>query len=173
MRYQYNLGPHQKIYLDNPAPNTVITLASSGPGQQQQSGTQILTGVWTEVPRAVQVGDGVLIRCVTAQGAFIWQVQGTQILSDNAAQWPDERAVPLQPTEVGSAMGTMAPMAPMGPMKMGNMEMSASPMTMRMGEMTLSMDNTNVSNAKKFCPQCGTAVDPSDRFCGSCGHQLR
>lgn len=180
MPYQYDLGPNQKIYLDNLGPTTVITLASGGPGQQQQSGSRLQTGAWTEVPQAVQVSGGVLIRCVTAQGAFVWQVRGSQIEAANAAAWSDRQAVPLTATEAGptamppmAPMEPMQPMAPMPPMKMGNMEMSANPMTMRMGDMALSMGNTNAPIAKKFCTQCGSAVGSGDRFCGNCGHQLQ
>ncbi|MGB3136468.1 MAG: zinc ribbon domain-containing protein [Nodosilinea sp.] len=174
MPYQYDLGPGQKIYLDNPGPTTVITLASSSLGQQQQSVTQLQTGPWTEVPEAARVGSGLLIRCVTAQGLFVWKVQGTQIGIADAAVWPTQQAVSFEPAT--AAMPPMPPMPSMKPMKMGDMQMSANPMTMKMGDMTLSMgtDAPDVTTAEtKFCTQCGTAVTASDRFCGSCGHRLQ
>lgn len=179
MPYQYDLGLGQKIYLDNSGSTTVITLASSSPGQQQ-SGTQVQTGPWTEVPQATRSGSGMLLRCVTAQGVFIWQVQGMQISKADTAVWPAQQAVFLQPIETGpSAMPPMAPIKPitpikpMAPMTMGNMHMSANPMTMQMGDMTLSLGNAEASNAQKFCTQCGSATKAGDRFCGNCGHQLQ
>jgi hypothetical protein len=64
-------------------------------------------------------------------------------------------------------------MQPMTPMKMGNMQMSANPMTMQMGDMRLSMGNATPPDTRKFCTQCGAAINAGDRFCGSCGHQLQ
>ncbi|WP_228038225.1 zinc ribbon domain-containing protein [Nodosilinea sp. LEGE 06152] len=155
---------------------TVITLASSGSGQQQQSGIQAQTGLWTEVPQAARTGSSVLLRCVTAQGVFVWQVQGTEIGVADAAAWPAQQALALQPAEAGlqamPPIKPMTPMEPMAPMTMGNMHLSANPMTMQMGDMTLSMGNAEAS-AKKFCTQCGSAIQAGDRFCGSCGHQLQ
>ncbi len=187
MPYQYDIGPSQKIYLDNPGNNTLITLASGGPGQQQQSGTQVATGPWTEVPQVTRVGSGVLVRCTTGQGAFIWQVQGMQIGAADATAWPADQAESMQVT--ASSASVMQPMQPMQPMQMGDMQMSANPMTMRMGNMTLGMGDGNspgaaagnasgtaagnASGPQNFCPQCGAAVSPGDRFCGSCGHQLQ
>lgn len=174
MPYQYDLSPGQKIYLDNPGHTTVITLASGGPGQQQQSGTQVQTGPWTEMPQAAAVGSTTLIRCVTAQGIFVWQVQGMQVGTADAALWPIRQAVPMQPVAANpSVMQPMWPMQPMTPMKMGDMQMSTNPMTMRMGDMALSMGAANPPDAKLFCTQCGAAAAPGDRFCGSCGHQLQ
>lgn len=175
MPYQYDLGPGQRIFLDNPGSITRITLASGSPGQQQQSSTQIQTGVWTEVPQVAQGTGGLLLRCVTDQGAFVWQVQGMQIGAADDSLWSAPQATPMQPVEA-APMAPMLPMAPMAPMKMGDMEMSANPMTMRMGNMKLSMEQEALrpsSSPAKFCTQCGTAVGAGDRFCGSCGHQLQ
>lgn len=180
MPYQYDFGLGQKIYLDNSGSTTAITLASSSPGQQQQSCTQVQTGPWIEVPQAARLDCGVLLRCVTAQGVFVWQVQGTQIAIADAAAWPAHRAVALQPTEAGPAamppmapMQPMTPLEPMAPMAMGNMRMSSNPMTMQMGNMTLSMGHVETPKAKQFCTHCGSATQSGDRFCGSCGHQLQ
>ncbi|MBD1917568.1 MULTISPECIES: zinc ribbon domain-containing protein [Cyanophyceae] len=171
MPYYCDLSPGQKIYLDNSGPNTVITLASGEAGQQQQSSTQVRTGPWTEVPQITRVGGGVLLRCVTVQGIFVWQVQGTQIRAAPATAWAADQATPMQATEVEPPIASMPPMPPMPPMQMGDMEMSLNPMTLRMREMTLG-SNTPTVNTQKFCTQCGAAIAQSDRFCGSCGHQL-
>lgn len=180
MLYQYDLGSGQMIYLDNPGSTTVIMVMHRSPGQQQQSGVQVQTGPWTEVPQAARSGNSLLLRCTTAQGTFIWRVQGTQIGSADAATWPPERAEALTPTQgEAPAMPPMPPMPPMpsmepmAPMKMGNMQMSAHPMTMQMGDMTLSMGGAKPPNSQQFCTQCGTALNVGDRFCGSCGHQIQ
>lgn len=181
MPYQYDIGPSQKIYLDNPGNNTLITLASGGPGQQQQSGVQVATGPWTEMPQVARVGSGVLVRCTTGQGTFIWQVQGMQVGAADATAWPANQGEPV-PATASSApamppMQPMAPMQPMQPMQMGDMQMSATPMTMRMGNMTLGMGDGKSPSAaagpQNFCTQCGAAISSGDRFCGSCGHRLQ
>lgn len=174
MPYCCDFSSSQKIYLDNSDSVTVITLASAGAGQQQQSSVQVRTGLWTEVPQIARVGDGVLLRCVTAQGTFFWQIQGMQIGVAPAAAWVADQATTMQATEVAPpiiSMQPMPPMQPMAPMQMGNMEMSLNPMTMRMGEMTIGSD-LPMANTQKFCTQCGAAIAQSDRFCGSCGQQL-
>lgn len=175
MPYYCDLGPGQKIYLDNPGPITLITLASGSAGQQQQSSTQVHTGPWTEVPQIARVGSGVLLRCVTAQGTYTWQIQGMQIGIAPTNTWAADQATPMQATEVGPSsmapMQPMAPMEPMAPMRMGDMQMSMNPMTMRMGNMTLGLD-APAANTQQFCTQCGAAIAWGDRFCGSCGHQL-
>ena len=176
MPYQCDLGSGQTIYLDNPGSITLVTLASGGPGQQQQSTTQVQTGTWVEMPQVVQGGAGLLIRCITDQGTFVWQIQGTQMGAVAAAQWPQDPVHPLPLHAVSSTpMSPMAPMAPMAPLKMGDMEMSANPMTMRMGNMQLSMDKATSAPpaSAKFCTQCGAAIAQGDRFCGSCGHPLQ
>lgn len=182
MPYQFDCGLGQKIYLDNSGATTVIILASSSPGQHQQSGTQVQTGRWTEVPQAARADSSVLLRCVTAQGVFIWQVQGTHIGVADGAAWPAQQAVSLQPTKAAPGMLPMAPIAPiepmtpiepMAPMKMGNMQMSTNPMTMQMGDMALSMGKAKAPDGKKFCTHCGSAINAGDRFCGSCGHQIQ
>ncbi|MBE9136815.1 zinc ribbon domain-containing protein [Nodosilinea sp. LEGE 07088] len=185
MPYQYDFGPGQRLYLDNSGDITTITLASGSAGQQQQSSTQVQTGPWVEMPQIAKAGSGAIVRCITPQGTFIWQVQGMQIAAAQATAWPADQAQPMQPVVAmpPPAMQPMPPMQPMAPMQMGDMQMgdmqmgdmqmSANPMTMRMGNMTLGMEKTAAPtpSAQKFCTQCGAAVEPSDRFCGSCGHQ--
>ncbi|MBD2114639.1 MULTISPECIES: zinc ribbon domain-containing protein [Cyanophyceae] len=175
MPYHCDLSPGQKIYLDNPGSITLITLASAGAGQQQQSNTQVHTGPWTEIPQIIRVDNGALLRCVTAQGTFFWQIQGMQIGVASATAWDTNQATPMQVTEVGpspiASMPPMPPMPPMAPMQMGDMQMSLNPMTLRMGKMTLGLNTPTVNN-QKFCTQCGAAIAQGDRFCGSCGYQL-
>ncbi len=181
MPYRCDLNTGQQIYLDNQGDKTLITVASSGPGQQQQSSSSLQTGQWTEVPQVAKINGGVVIRCVSAQGTYTIQVQGSQIgqvasaVDWNAAQTVAVHAIDHMPGQGMPDMQAMQPMQPMQPMRMGNMEMSTNPMEMRMGNMAMRMGNTpeQTRPQKRFCTQCGAQVSPDDRFCGSCGHQLQ
>lgn len=196
MAYTCELGSGQRLYLDNVGEQTAVTLASSSAGQQQQSGSQFTTGVWTATPELFRTPQGVVIKLTTAQGTQHLQLQGSQLgmmsqspALGNAQQMPISTGVAMP----GSSMPSMAPMTPMQPMtpmepmqpmqpmKMGDMEMNANPMQMRMGNMEMQMGSAAASGSAsgsttagkaKFCSQCGTPVKPSDRFCANCGHQL-
>ncbi|NJM00311.1 MAG: zinc ribbon domain-containing protein [Synechococcaceae cyanobacterium SM2_3_2] len=186
MPYQCTLSSGQHIYLDNPGHQTVITVASGSAGQQQQSSSSVSTGPWTAVPQVAQMNGGALIRCVTAQGTFTFQVQGMQVsTATDASNWQAAQQIALQTvdTRPGTSMPPMmpmqpmppiAPMPPMKPMQMGDMQMSANPMAMRMGNMAMQMGHAMAETAqpRQFCTQCGAPVGPEDRFCGSCGHKL-
>jgi hypothetical protein len=190
MPYRCDLNNGQQIYLDNQGDKTLITVSSSSPGQQQQSSSSLQTGQWTEVPQVARMGGGVVIRCVTDQGIFTMQVQGSQIgqvagsVNWNAAQtmavhpvdhMPGQSMPNMQPMEPMQPMKPMQPMQPMQPMRMGNMEMSSNPMEMRMGNMEMRMGDSpeQTPPTKRFCTQCGAQVRPDDRFCGSCGNPLQ
>lgn len=187
MAYTCELSSGQRIYLDNVGEQTAVTVASSGMGQQQQSGSQFTTGVWTAAPEVFRTAHGVVIKLTTAQGIHHLQLQGNQLGAmsgspnlGNAQQMqmssgvamPGSTMPPMQPME---PMQPMQPMEPMQPMKMGNMEMNMNPMQMRMGNMEMQMGNPHQSSVSKakFCSQCGTPVKPDDRFCANCGHQLQ
>ncbi|HSM83087.1 MAG TPA: zinc ribbon domain-containing protein [Nodosilinea sp.] len=174
MPYHYNLGPSQKLYLDNADTTTIITLASGGIGQQQQSSTRTQTGPWLEIPQVLPLGTSVLVRCVAALGEFVWQVQGMQVTATDASVWQPAQAVPMAASETASPPPPITPLPPMAPLQMDPMEMSANPMTMRMGDMTLSMETPPLTGpaAQRFCTQCGQSLRSNDRFCGSCGHQV-
>jgi hypothetical protein len=199
MAYTCDLGGGQHVYLDNVGDQTAVTLASTGPGQQQQSGSQFTTGPWTQAPEFFRIDPGVVIKLTTAQGAQFLQLQGQQLgwmvqpptlanaqqmQTSTVAAMPGGSMPPMQPmtsTTTGTApkmepmqpMQPMQPMAPMPPMQMGNMSMNTQPMEMRMGNMAMRMGEApNQGAQRKFCSQCGTPVQPSDRFCASCGHQL-
>lgn len=183
MPYRCDLSPGQQIYLDNQGSQTIITVASGSAGQQQQSSSRLQTGPWQDVPQIARVGGGVIIRCVSTQGVFTFQVQGNQVSTvTGALDWATAQDVPVQLVDhlPGQAMPPMQPMAPMQPMtpmqpmQMGSMKMSANPMEMRMGDMEMRMGQEPAKAAAKsrFCTQCGTQVNPDDRFCSSCGHQL-
>jgi hypothetical protein len=171
MAYQCELGNGQRLFLDNPGTQTLITLSSSSAGQQQQATQSIQTGSWIADPEIFQIAGGAIAKLRTAQGEHFIQIQGSSISvlssvpSLNYAQQMQMQQVASPP-----------PIQPMPPMKMGNMQMSLKPMEMKMGNMSMQMGTptapTAPSNTRQFCSQCGVTVKPSDRFCSSCGHQL-
>ena len=178
MAYTCELGPGQRLYLDNVGGQTTVTMLSGNAGQQQQSSSQFTTGVWTAPPEMFVTPQGFVIKLTTAQGVQHLQVQGTQFgwitgnpLLDQAQQ------VPM--STVSSTSQTVQPMQPMQPMKMGNMQMNMNPMQMRMGNMAMQIGTSsndaenNAAVQPQFCSQCGTPVKSSDRFCANCGHQLK
>ncbi|MET0033561.1 MAG: zinc-ribbon domain-containing protein [Limnospira maxima] len=180
MPYVCELGTGQRVYLDNQGSQTVVTIASGSPGQQQQASNGFQTGTWTSPPSLYRTGNGVVLKIETAQGEHFVQLQGSsmsvmgQTPSLGSAQQMSVQQVSSTPA---SSMPPMKPMEPMKPMQMGNMQMSMNPMEMRMGNMELKMGSSEPSSApssgnRKFCSNCGATVQPDDRFCGSCGHQL-
>lgn len=202
MAYTCDLGTGQRVYLDNVGDYTAVTLASGGPGQQQQSGSQFATGPWIAPPAMLRTEQGVVIQLTTAQGQQHLQLQGGQLgwmssapggnaqgmqltqvasmpgsatmspMQPMGDSMPPPQAAPMEPMQ---PMQPMAPMQPMQPMQMGNMTMGTNPMEMRMGNMAMRMGEQQAAaseSKRKFCSQCGAPVQPSDRFCASCGHQL-
>lgn len=184
MAYVYELGNGRRVYLDNQGTQTVVTIASANPGQQQQSSSGFQTGVWSAPPEATKSGDGAVIKLTTSQGQHFIQIQGSsvsmtgetsgtgsfqqmQVSSSAASSMPSMQPMtPMQPME---------PMKPMQPMKMGDMQMNMNPMEMRMGNMEMRMGeatSTTTASTRRFCSQCGTPVKEGDRFCSSCGHRL-
>jgi hypothetical protein len=168
MTYVYSLATGQQISLHNQASQTIITVTSSQPGQQQQSSSSLQTGPWTAPPQVSQTSSGILIKIQSVQGEQYIQVQGNPIQVGTPAI--DE----LEISELASMqpMQPMQPIQPIQPMKMGNMSMSLNPMEMRMGNMELRMESQPNSTTKKFCSQCGTSVKPDDQFCTNCGSRL-
>ncbi|ACK72989.1 conserved hypothetical protein [Gloeothece citriformis PCC 7424] len=179
MAYVCELGTGQRIYLDNPGNQTIITTSSSSPGQQQHSSSEFTSGHWTSPPQLFHTPNGILIKITGSNGEQLIQVQGNSIAVTNhtptvthsqplhleqVASIPASSMPPMQPLE---------PMPPMQPMTMGNMEMSLNPMQMRMGNMEMHINSDLSSHpTRRFCSQCGAKVKESDRFCASCGHQL-
>jgi hypothetical protein len=116
MPYRCDLNTGQQIYLDNQGEKTLITVSSSGPGQQQQSSSSLQTGAWTEAPQVAQINGGAMIRCVSAQGTYTIQVQGSQIgQTTGSVNWGAAQNVAVQPIDhmPGQAMPNMQPMQPM------------------------------------------------------------
>lgn len=150
--YQYNLGPTQTLYLGGQGLNTVVTVQSHGPGQQQQSSQQFATGKWTAVPLLYALGQGVVIVIATLTQTYYLQVQGGQtqmsagaIAPELVAQIDLNAPLPLTAIEAmpASSMPSMQPMQPMEPMQpMQPMQMGMNPMSMKMGDMAMSMGSS-------------------------------
>lgn len=179
MAYVCELASGTRIYLTNAEQQTIVTLASSGPGQQQQSSQSFQTGQWMDVPVAYQNASGVVIYLQTHQGDFYMQLQAGSIsLMRTVPPVHTMESIPVYPASAPSgsmpSMEPMRPMQPMQPMRMGNMQMGMNPMEMRMGDMEMRMGKTaEPVDDRRFCSQCGASVKVGDRFCASCGHQLQ
>lgn len=201
MAYVCDMGVGRRLYLDNQGGQTVITIANTAPGQQQQASSSFQTGPWTATPEVYLTSDGAVVKLQTARGANYIRLQGNSIgvseaLSLNELQQlqmqqtsgfvaPATPAMkPMEPMKPMDSMPPMEPMKPMDsmpPMTMGDMHMSMNPMEMQMGNMEMRMGGSTAAAqtptgfapaSKRFCSQCGTAVKPDDRFCTSCGHRL-
>ena len=173
MAYVCELGTGQSVYLENQGAQTVVTLISSGPGQQQQASSSFTTGVWSSPPQVFQTPYGLVLKVISEQGERSLQIQGTSVsvlgempsVTDSQQLTVQEvTSVPVSPLKPMEPM-KMEPMKPMN-LKMGDMQMNMNPMSMRMGS------GSSEENPKSFCSQCGTSVKPEDRFCSNCGHQL-
>jgi hypothetical protein len=203
MAYVCELGSGQRIYLDNQGGQTIVLIASSAPGQQQQASNSLNTGLWTSPPIAYQTPNGVVFKIVTAQGEHYIQCQGSsmgvvssaafagsgsqqmqiqQVAGMPSSSMPSMQPMPpMQPMpsmQLMKPMEPMQPMPPMQPMSMGDMQMNMNPMQMRMGNMEMQMGKpvtpaTAAPGTHRFCSQCGAAVELGDRFCASCGHRLK
>jgi spore coat protein CotH len=160
--YRGKLHRGQQIYLENQGRQTVITLVSTGVGQQQSQRYSFDTGKWRVMPTVFRTAAGGVIQIEGEGQRFVQvQAQGMSVLNVSP---------PLSGAET----------LPLEPMKMGNMQMSMNPMEMRMGNMEMRMGeplkmrkpSEQAHSAKNFCPQCGSRVEAGDRFCSHCGNRL-
>jgi hypothetical protein len=166
MAYVCELGTGQSVYLENQGAQTVVTLISSGPGQQQQASSSFTTGVWSSPPQVFQTPYGLVLKVISEQGERSLQIQGTSvsILGEMPSVTDSQQLTVQEVTRVSvSPLKPMEPMKmePMKPMnlKMGDMQMNMNPMSMRMGNMELRMGSgAPEENPKSFCSHCGTSV---------------
>lgn len=186
MAYVCELGAGQRVYLENQGVQTVVTLISSSPGQQQQASNSFTTGVWSSPPQVFQTSYGMVLKITSEQGEKTLQIQGSGVsvissmpLGKDSEQLPvhEVATLPVSPMPGVESLKPMPPMKPMEPMNlnMGNMQMSMNPMEMRMGNMGMRMGSPapqNTPQTQRFCTQCGASVKPEDRFCSSCGHSI-
>ena len=193
MRYLCELGAGQRLYVEILHNQTLVTVVSSSPGQQQQSSSGFQTGEWTAPPEVLRGEIGVVLRLQTAQGEQFVLLQGTSLSSlSNAPSLAEAEPLQVHTTDQKTepSMPPMTPIPPMPsmqPMTMGNMQMDQGRMSMQMGNMRMAMSPiahaTNSTQAdvapanapvgqRNFCSQCGTAIKLGDRFCAHCGHRL-
>jgi hypothetical protein len=184
MIYSCEFAAGQSLYLDDQGTQTVLTLTSSSPGQQQQSSSSF-HGRLTAPPQVFRTAQGMVVRLITADGDRLIHLQGNQFHPIvHSADLSNAEPIQVKQTDGEPSIPSIKPMEPMQPMQpmnlsVGDMQMSMSPMQMRMGNMELKMGSTIASEAasktaqiQNFCSQCGAAVDRGDRFCSNCGHQL-
>lgn len=190
--YTCNLAQGQQVYIENQGSQTLITLVSSGSGQQQSQGNSFETGNWRTPPTVFRTASGVVLRIEAEQGQHFIQMQANGMIRlDAAPSLSDAEVLPLRKEETESAsrqssmpdmqpMKPMKPMKPMPPMQIDDMQMQMEPMAMRMGNMEMRMGETlrtetapkQRQSTRNFCPQCGSKVEESDRFCSQCGNSL-
>ena len=179
MAYTVNLNANQQLMIVNQGSQTLITLFSGSPGQQQSQSSSVTTGNWLTPPQLYKTASGFILYINGDRAQEYVSIQANSISAvanpglNNAAQVNLENIPDPTASVKEMEFEPMQPMQPMKPMQMGNMSMSMNPMSMRMGNMSMNMGEKAKSTAtKNFCPQCGAQVKPSDRFCSSCGHQL-
>ncbi|QZZ22995.1 zinc ribbon domain-containing protein [Leptothermofonsia sichuanensis E412] len=177
MAYVCELVSGQRVHLDNMGTQTIVTVSTTSPGQQQQSSCGFQTGVWTAAPEVSQTAGGAVIKIMTAEGQYFVQVQGNSVSMMGGAH--AGAGFQQMQTATSTSSSVMPPMKPMEPMKMGDMQMNMNPMEMRMGDMEMRMGANarsttagSTTGTRRFCSQCGVAVKVGDRFCSSCGHPL-
>jgi hypothetical protein len=181
MAYMCEISPNHRVYLDSQGSNTVVTMMTGGPGQQQQSSNFFQTGAWVAPPEMFAGPQGAVIKIDTAQGEYFIQLQGSSMTLAKALGIATPQPLPMYQADIPAPV-----MNPMQPMVMGDMQMNNNPMEMRMGNMQMRMDKPVLTTqlaqvtppvqatqvTRKFCSQCGAAIEASDRFCSSCGHRL-
>ena len=172
MAYTVNLGGNQQLTIINQGTQTVITLLSTNPGQQQSQSTSFTTGNWHQPPQLYEIGTGFILQINGDREQVFVSLQGNSIKA--IASPALDRAVPVSLENIpNSTVASNPGFEPMQPLKMGNMSMNMNPMSMQMGNMSLTMGEGKTSpSTKRFCSQCGQEAKTSDRFCSSCGHQL-
>lgn len=178
MAYVCEVGSGRKLYLDYTGTQTIITIASTAPGQQQQASSSFATGDWLSTPEVYLTADGAVVKLQTTSGSHYIRVHGSSIGVSEALSLDSLQQIQTQQTSGFTTaspppMEPLPPMPPMPPMTMGNMSMNSQPMEMRMGNMEMRMGQPpQPSTTRRFCSQCGTPVKADDRFCSSCGHKL-
>ncbi len=176
MAYRAHLNGNQQLTIVNQGSQTLISLISNRPGQQQSQSNSFTTGQWQKPPQLLQMGGGFILQIYGDRQQHLVSIQANSISTvtttpslDNAVQIDLENIPDPEPTEHDMDFD----FEPMQPMRMGNMSMSMNPMSMRMGNMSIDIGGRKKSTpGKRFCTQCGQAASQGDRFCSSCGHQL-
>lgn len=176
MAYRVNLNTNQQLTVTNQGNQTLITLVSSSPGQQQSQNNSFTTGNWNSPPLLLKVGESFLLQIDGDRGQHFVSIQANSIRTVTSAP-PLHNAEEIDLEDIPDPTGqNNFEFEPIEPMQMGNMSMSMNPMSMRLGNMSIDMGRASTSrtstSTKRFCTQCGQKAKTSDRFCSSCGHKL-
>jgi len=195
--YSCDLPSGQTLYLENQGDMTNTTVLMKQSGQQQQSGSSVMTGAWQIPPEVFLMGGGAVVRLTTAIGVWSLMIQGMSLSVQSGAVNMGDQVMPLTPLSqmpnVASSSFSMQPMTPMQPMSpmqpMTPMQpMHTNPMQMQMGNMGMSMGrsgsqaSSNVSSGSNSVGN-GAASPSRDipsqdnpgkassnvKFCSQCG----
>lgn len=175
MVYECELGEGRKLYIEPRGELTGVTLASGGPGQQQQQGGGFQTGALQCPPTIYRTPGGIVVRLDGTKGQHWIAISAGGMQSVGTP--PDlSRAEVLstRSTEGASTAGTVPRMEPMKPMEPMRPMEPMKPMEMRMGNMEMRMGGSSAPREEQqFCTQCGRKLAEGDKFCGGCGHAAR
>lgn len=135
-QYLFDMGPGQFLAILSDGDKTVLTLQSSGVGQQQSQQSSFSTGPWIAPPQAWEYAGIYYVR-VQTQGGSLWLQAGRGQIG--LGQTPPANATPLPGRSMSSSQPQPIPeMPPMKPMemRMGNMAMQMGDLPkMQMGSM--------------------------------------
>jgi hypothetical protein len=137
MIYRCDIGGGQQLYLENQGNQTLITLSSSGAGQQQSQRSSATTGAWSAPPAIFRTPHGVVLRVETSTGNHFFQVQAQQI--GNLSVPPPLRDAEVLPMHQQADAPGFTPMEPMKPMEPMEPMKPMEPMQMQMGNMQMQM----------------------------------
>ena len=174
MIYSCDLPSGQVLYLENQGDMTNVTVLMQQSGQQQQSGSSVMTGAWKNSPEVVATGAGAVVRVTTAAGVWSLMVQGMSLSVQSGVVEMGDRVLGLtalsQMPNVASSSFSMPPMQPMQPMSpmqpMQPMMMGGNPMQMQMGNMGMSMGGRSSSQASS---QVSSSANAGANAAGNAG----
>ncbi|RMF21280.1 MAG: zinc ribbon domain-containing protein, partial [Cyanobacteria bacterium J083] len=137
MAYAVNLSSNQHLTVTNQGKQTLISLVSITPGQQQSQSSSITTGAWTRPPQLYQTASGLVLQINRDQQQHFILIQGNRINPIAAPTWQNAVEIELENIPDSTATPTYLEFEPMQPMQMGNMSMNLDSMSMEMGNMSM------------------------------------
>jgi hypothetical protein len=164
--YSCDLPSGQTLYLENQGDMTNTTVLMKQSGQQQQSGSSVMTGTWQIPPEVFSMGGGAMVRLTTATGVWSLMVQGMSLSMQSGAVEMGNQVMGLtalsEMPNVASSSFSMPSMTPMTSMPsmtsmtsmpsmtpMPPMGMSMNPMQMQMGNMGMSMGRSATGSSSQ------------------------
>ena len=169
MQYMCEFEKGRELSVEEDGDQTLVSISSRDPGQQQSQGTGFTIGRWSSPPEAYRTGKAVIIQLHTTEGdKFLGMEGGRARRLDDQPELSTAERVELTKSSSGSSsrIERMKPMEPMRGMR------PMEPMKMEMGSMKMSMGFGEDSPKGRFCTQCGAALREQDHFCGRCGAKV-